>query len=244
MNYGIISPVVGVYMKVKSNNIAYLDESHKGEEIKFSLNKLEIKSKFYEILDDPFFIIKQYEVSDEEALFKMLLRFKEVHEHIEKTDLPISYYKENNITSGQIIPYYEDSANLYNLSMTKNLDRLMEVYKKDDDKVHNLFLLYQDIVDIIEELWDYDILYQDSNSTNFVFKDNKVHLIDFDPKYVILKNKKKSFIQTLCGLDDLADRMNGRFLGYDEFIYMPNSFKGLRKHLVKVENRVRKREQR
>jgi len=232
-------PVSGVSMK--NNGLLYLDESSKGEEVTFSLKNLNINSKFYEVIDNPYYIIKQYNVKNKEALFRMLLRFNEVVDKIERTDLPTMYYQENNFVNGQVIPYYDESANLYNLSLTKDLDELMKWYKKDDDKIHNLFLLYNDIIDIIEELRDYGILYEDSNSTNFVFKDNKVHLIDFDPKYVILKNNRKAFIQTMCGIDDLVDRMNNRFLNHDEYFYMPHSFNGLRKHFVKIENKIRKR---
>ena len=228
-------------MNIDNKGLYYFDEKSIGKEIVFSLGKLEIKSKFYEIIDNPFLIIKKSDNINEDELLSMLLRFKDLYEHIEKTDLPVNYYKEKGIIKGQVIPYYEDSINLYNISKTKELDNLMNVYKKDDDKVHNLFLLYNDIVDIMEELYENGIYYYDSNSTNFVFKDNKVHLIDFDPKYVFFNKSKRRLIQTLAGIDDLVDRMNGRFLSHDEFIYMPRSFNGLRKHLVKIENRVRKK---
>jgi tRNA A-37 threonylcarbamoyl transferase component Bud32 len=103
-----------------------------------------------------------------------------------------------------------------------------------------MFILYNEILDIIEELYDNNIDYYDSNSTNFVFKDNNVHLIDFDYKHISYKNNRKSLYKVLIGIDDLVDRMNNRFLAHDEFIYFPRSFNSMRKHLVKLENRIRK----
>lgn len=229
-------------MNIDNKGLSYFNETSKGEEITFKLSGLEIKSEFYKLIDNPNYIIKKsFREINSEALLDMLYRFSEIKDKITLTDLPISYYLEDNVIAGSVIPYYEDSENLYNISKTKELSNLSKVYKRDDDNIRNLFILYSEIIDIIEELYDNGICYYDSNSTNFVFKDNKVHLIDFDPSYIKFNTRRKATIQTLSGIDDLADRMNGRFLSYDEWPYLPRSFNNLRKHLVKIENRVRKR---
>ena len=179
---------------------------------------------------------------DKEKLLYMLSIFNEIKDNVHKTKLPTMYYKENNIISGSIVYHHKESKTLYEISRTKKLEKLMEVYKRDDDKLHNLFILYNEILDILEELYDNGVCYFDSNSTNFVFKDNDVNLIDFDPQYIYFRKSRGPLLQTLCSFDGLVDKMNNRFLAHDEFIYLPSGFNGFRKHLVKVENRVRKRE--
>ena len=229
-------------MNIDNNGLSFFNETNKGEEINFKLNGLDIKSDFYKLIDNSNYIIKKsFKGINSEALLNMLSKFNEINNKIILTDLPVSYYIEDNKIVGSVIPYYEDSENLYNISITKDLNNLMKVYKRDDDNIHNLFILYSEIIDIIEELYDNGVCYYDSNSTNFVFKDNKVHLIDFDPGYIKFNTRRKATIQTLSGIDDLADRMNGRFLSYDEWPYLPRNFNKLRKHMIKIENRVRKR---
>ena len=231
---------MGTGMNIDNKGLSYYDESSKGEEIVFSLDKLIIRSKFYELLDNPNYIIKKTKVDNIDSLLNMLLRFNEVNDSIHKTDLPINYYMENDTVNGMIIPYYKDSITLYSLSKTYELKNLMKYYYHDDDMLHNLYLLYNDIIDVIEELYENGICYYDSNATNFVFKDNKVHLIDFDYKYLSFNINNRNKHTTVDGLYGLIDKMNGRFLLRNDLIHIFNSFDSLRKYLVKKENKIRK----
>ena len=232
------------YSMKDNNGLLFFDDSSKGKEIDFNIpyNK-DRKSIFYEFNEDPNYIIKKSLCHfDKEKLLYMLSIFNEIKDNVHKTKLPTMYYKENNIISGSIVYHHKESKTLYEISRTKKLEKLMEVYKRDDDKLHNLFILYNEILDILEELYDNGVCYFDSNSTNFVFKDNDVNLIDFDPQYIYFRKSRGPLLQTLCSFDGLVDKMNNRFIAHDEFIYLPSGFNGFRKHLVKVENRVRKRE--
>ena len=225
-----------------NNGLLWFNESSKGQEIEFIIpGTKQRNSTFYEFIDNPNFIIKKESKDfNREELLYMLSIFNDVNDNVIKTDLPTMYYKENDLICGSIVPYYGNSKTLYEISKTKKLEKLMEVYKKDDDVIHNLFMLQDEILDIMEELFDNNICYYDSNSTNFVFKDGNVHLIDFDPKYIYFDQKRRHLYQTLLGLDTLFDKINNRLLSYDEFPYIPRSFNGFRKHLVKIENKVRK----
>ena len=235
---------MGYGMKIDKNGLVYYDEKDKGNEVDFHLPKnFEIKSKFFEVIDNPSVIIKQPLTDfNEDRELEMLIEFNKVHDDIKKTDLPVSYYKENNDIVGTVVPYYDKSISLYTLSKKRDsrLYQLMEVYKRDDDAIRNLFILYREIIDLMEELYNYGICYYDSNSTNYVIKDNNVHLIDFDPKHISFETKRRNLYQVLIGIDDLIDRMNNRFVLYDEFPFLPHTFDGLRKHLIKIENKVRK----
>ena len=129
-----------------NNGLLYFDETSKGKEIKFIIPGNEPPSSdFYNFIYNPNLIIKKSLVDfDRDKLLYMLNRFNEIKDKVKKTDLPTMVYIENNIISGSIVPYYEDSKTLFDISKTKKLEKLMEVYKKDDDRIHNLFILYND----------------------------------------------------------------------------------------------------
>ncbi len=232
-------------MNYDGNGIIYYNESHKGEEVLFhdapKRNKNEISSKFYELINHPELLIK-YSLSnlDDEKVRYMLRRFIELEKKIKLTNLPTSYYQENNELKGIVIPYYKNGISLYTLMETHSLDELMKYYKHDDDYIHNFYLLLEDILDIIEELSDNNVYYFDTNPGNFVIKDNQVHLIDFDAKYIKYEVDKKLFRKLLLNYDELVFLTNKRFELCDLCAYKPKNFEGMRKHLVKVENRVMK----
>jgi len=234
-------------MNIDNNGIFYFDEHDKGEEIFFKKdvdkkNPLEL-SRFYKLLNNPEFIIKYATYNfDNEKIINMLRRFMELQKKVHLTDLPTSYYMEDGIMKGTVIPYYPDSENLYRIALTRNLLNLANYYYHDDDMLHNLFLLFSDMVDIIEELVDNNISYFDTNPSNFVFSNNQIKLIDFDPECDRIKYEvdKKSIRKILKEIDFLVFVVTKRFQLADLCEHYPRSFKGYRKHLVKIENKIRK----
>ena len=229
-------------MKIDNNGFSYYDETSKGELVTFSnIHDIEIKNNFFKLLDNPKYIIKKSDDLNVDRLFMMLTRFNEVKDVIKKTDLPVSYYMENNNIVGTVIPYYPDTTPLYSISKTRKISQLLEEYKHDEDCIRNVFCLYNDILDIFQELLDNGIFYYDSNSTNFVFSDNEVRLIDFDPKRIMYDANHKEYKTVIDGLYALINLMTERFFKYEEILYFPRNIEGMRKHLVKLENKVRKR---
>ena len=221
------------------------DESDKGEEIILSEGPRKktdsSKSQFFRVINDPNHIIK-YSVTglNVDATVKMLGHFQLVKNSVTMTDLPTSLYKEDGKITGIVIPYYENGQSLYNISETHSLEELSKYFKHDDDELHNLFILLSNILDILEELKDNDILYTDSNMGNFIFKDNKVHLIDFEPPYVLHEQNKENIKKVLHWYDTLMFLLNRRFELIELCSYKPKDFEHMRKRLVKVENKVRK----
>ena len=235
----------GYGMKVDNNGIFYYDETSRGNEVIFnSVPKrkegLE-PSKFYELIDNPNLLIK-YAVThfDDEKIRYMLKRFILLQSKINKTDLPTSYYMENGMMQGTVVPYYKDCKSLYTISETNSLEELMKYYKHDDDYIHNLFILLSDILDITEELADNGIYYYDNHPGNFVFKDNEVQLIDFDPAHIKYEVDKKGYRKMLENYDQLVFLLNKRFELADLCVYYPKNIKGMRKHLIKIENKIRR----
>lgn len=233
---------MGYGMKYDSKGLTYYDETSKGELVTFSnISDLTIKNNFFKLLDNPNYIIKKADNLDINRLMIMLTKFNELNSVIAKTDLPLSYYMEDNKVEGTVIPYYPDTTPLYTISKTRTIGNLVPLYNHDEDKIRNIFCLYNDILDIFQELLDNGVYYYDSNSTNFVFSNNVVKLIDFDPKRILFGGNHKEYKIVLEGLYALINLMTKRFFYYDEFLYFPRSIEGLRKHLVKVENKIRKR---
>ena len=51
----------------------------------------------------------------------------------------------------------------------------------------------------------------------------------------------KEYKTVIDGLYALINLMTERFFKYEEILYFPRNIEGMRKHLVKLENKVRKR---
>lgn len=225
--------------------LKYYDETSKGEELFFTdapkKKNLSEKSRFFRVIGEPDKIIK-YSITglDVNKTMEMLERFHLVKDNVTKTKLPDSLYLENDQISGTVPPFFGDSPSLYIIGETHSLSTLSEHYKKDDNEVHNFFILLRDILDVIEELRDNSIGYSDTNPGNFVFSDNNVQLIDFDPNYIFYDIDKKGVKRILTSYDELVFVLCRRFGLIDLPAYYPKDFKGMRKRLDKVENKVYK----
>lgn len=233
---------MGYGMKIDNNGFTYYDETSKGELVTFSnIDNIKINNNFFHLLDNPNYIIKKSDDLNLDRLMIMLDRFNKLKNVIKLTDFPLSYYMENNKIEGTVIPYYPDTIPLYTISKTRKISNLTPLYNHDEDCIRNVFCLYNDILDIFQELLDNGVFYYDSNSTNFVFSNNEVKLIDFDPKRVLFDGIHKEYKTVIDGVYALINLMTERFFYYEEVLYFPRSIEGMRKHLVKLENKVRKK---
>ncbi len=233
-------------MKIDNLGIPYFNESDKGNELFFysirTSNKKATKSKFYELLALKEYLIKYSQINlNKEEYLTMLSIFKGMQSKITLTDFPIGYYEEQGSLKGTIIPYYKNSISLLEITENKTLKDLKKYYHHDNDKLHNLYLLLNDILNILEELQDNSIGYVDSNPTNFLIKENQIKLIDFDPKYLLYESNNKNINAVLTRFDDLVYYLHLNFKIADLPIYKAKNFKTMRKHLVKLENKMRKR---
>ncbi|MBP5683830.1 MAG: hypothetical protein J6X02_01060 [Bacilli bacterium] len=234
-------------MNIDKNGLIYYTQHDKGEEIIFEkdINKKnpdEI-SRFYKLNNHPELIIK-YAIKnfDNEKVRYMLRTFMELQKRVYLTKLPTSYYMEDGIMKGTIIPYYDKGISLNTVSLTKKIDELMKYYYHDEDILHNLFILFSDIMDILEELVDNNVIYFDTNPGNFVLINNRIQLIDFDPEYdrIVYEVNKKNIVKMLIEFDRLVFLVTKRFGIADLCYYNPRNIQSYRKHLVKIENKIRK----
>lgn len=233
-------------MNTDSNGLHYFDESDKGNQIFYTLPTSRYKktnnSYFYKLLTLKDYIIKysKKEINKDDYL-QMLKIFQEIKDEITLTDFPIGYYEEKGIFKGIVIPYYQNSISLLQVTENKTLDDLFKYYHHDDDKLHNLYVLLNNILDILEELQNSSISYLDSNPSNFLIKDNQIKLIDFDPKYIYYGLNNKNISATLSRFDDLVFFLHLNLKLDNLTIYQAKNFKAMRKHLIKLENKMRKR---
>ena len=233
-------------MKIDSLGIPYFNKEDKGKELFFysirTSNKKATKSKFYELLALKDYLIKYPQVSlNKEEYLTMLKLFQDLQTKITLTDFPIGYYEEKDIFKGTIVPYYKDSISLLEITESNTLKELKKYYHHDNDKLHNLYLLLNEILNVLEELQENGLSYIDSNPSNFLIKDNQIKLIDFDPKYLLYGLNKKNINATLERFDDLVFYLHQNFKLANLTIYKAKNFDVMRKHLVKLENKMRKR---
>ena len=125
---------------------------------------------------------------------EMLIKLIDKQNIIKDIDFPIGYFIEKRKLAGLIIKYYKDGVSLDNISQNGDINGLGKYYYYDDDNIRNLFLLFERILDTLEEMFDNGICYSDVNPGNIVLNNNKVKVIDFDPRYVKFDNKDERLI--------------------------------------------------
>ena len=233
-------------MNIDRFGLYYFDELSKGNEITFppSLTKKDTKnkSKFYELLTIKNYLIKysKKELNYKE-IYKMLKLFLEAQSIITLTDLPIAYYQEKERLKGIIVPYYQNSISLYQIIKNNSLNDLHKYYHHDNDKTHNLYLLLNDILNILEELTNNNIIYLDTNASNFIIENNQIKLIDFEPQYLKYESNFENIKRLLSSFDDLLYTICLNLKLGNLAIHNSKDFKNMRNYLIKLENKVRKK---
>ena len=173
------------------------------------------------------------------AVKEMLKTLVEKQKNISRVDFPIGYLVHMKKLSGLIIKYYKDSISFYDIIKTRDFNYLGKYYSHDDNILHNLFLLYQDVLDIIYELLDNDICYTDINPGNVIITDNQIKLIDFDHKYVLF-NQKDTILKDV--MNNFSQFVKVTLRNYNFYYQVDTFFKHdeEKEYLKKLENTIRK----
>ena len=228
-------------LKKDKDNLFYLNDS---EDLGYLLPFYNNKSLFYEIVGNKDFIVKcsnnnlskKSQSMYKDMLMKLLVKQELFHE----IDFPIGYYQENNKLNGLIIPYY-NSFSLKEISESHDINEITKYYYHDDDSIHNLFILYLDILNLLEHLFSEKIYYTDVHPGNFVFSDNEVKLIDFEIPYIHFnKWERDSLRMIINNYVSLVYLMSKKF-GFEKCILSnEGNFSETKLLLKTLENRVRK----
>lgn len=236
-------------LKLDKDGLLYTDDLIDRFSRLISIDKRKYKNEFYAsyfcrlkstmdyIIKQPVTILTRKErIAYKELLIKLLEKQKE----IVKTEFPIGYVKDKRKLSGLIIRYYKDGISLENVIKEQDLMLFGKYYYHDEDDVHNLFLIFDEIISILYELFEHEVYYTDINPGNFIIDDNQIRLIDFDPKYVTFNNKDLKLTVVLERYIDLINLVLKDVLlpsGYNESIH---NFEEAKVFTKKIENEVRK----
>ena len=151
----------------------------------------------------------------------LLLDLKEKQPDFDNIEFPIGYYLNNEKIKGTIIPYYPDSMSLRRILNTYDNKQINDYYLHSEDELDNLIILCLDILNMISSMYKDDIAYVDIHSGNFLFYNNEVKLIDFEPGYVFVTTKKyKHYQDILRNYGFLISAVLRKF-GYRDFYYTP-----------------------
>lgn len=158
-------------------------------------------------------------------------------DNLKDINLPLGYVLNKSRVVGQIIPYYKDSISFRNASIGCSLDELMNIIKLDDDGLHNLFLIYHKILNIIEEMYEKNVIYQDVHGGNFLFYHNDIKVVDFDYNYLFFYKNKLHLLNTFKNYIQMVNIINKEY-HLPKFVFNGNvdDFNKMKSRLVKLEN--------
>lgn len=170
---------------------------------------------------------------------KLLENLVNKQKDIPEVDFPIGYYRDNGKMKGIIIPYYEDALSLRKMIYLHAFEELREYYNHDCDDIDNLINLLVRILELISIMYDKGVIYLDIHSGNFVFKDNDVKVIDFDPGFVFFKDKDHDYYEKILDhyatlVETICRRLKFKPISFDSgftFMETERKVKKLKKEL-------------
>ena len=160
---------------------------------------------------------------------------------IPNTEFPIGYFRERRKFAGLIVKYYKNGISLDNIIGARDLNLLGKYYYHDADNIRNLFLIFEDLLYILYEMFENGVYYLDINTGNIVIDNNKTKLIDFDPFYVRFDQKDQRlatimrfYIDLINGILEKYNLLNGKI---NETL---NNFEEANVYTKKLENVIRR----
>lgn len=213
-------------------------------ETKFNDDNFHSKSKFYLFPSTGIYLMKVNKNCsfNDQALYEMIKKLCILQENNLNVDFPIGYIRNGKNVVGQIICNYENAKSLRKIHDDEDLFSLQKYFYRDEDVIHNLFIVYLEILDKLQSLLDNGILYLDIHAGNFVFYDNDIKIIDFDPHYIGFENNLYFKDNLINNYINMIHRINYEFgLDFGMFEYYKSlTFKETKQKIIKLENTVRK----
>lgn len=200
---------------------------------------------FYDVLSNHDYIVKfcstVYTRKERLAIKEMLKKLIAAQDRVKSVDFPIGYYVLNKRLYGTIIKYYPNALSLDKITEDRDINSLNKYYYHDDDSIHNLFLLFNDVLNSLMEMYNQSILYFDSNPGNIVLYNNEAKIIDFDFRFIkfdqnyyrlpYLFENYISLVKVILESYDIDDKVNGYYSNYEE----------TKDYVKKLERVIRKR---
>ena len=114
-------------------------------------------------------------------------------------DFPIAYFVQCKKLAGLIVKYYKDGLSCDAIFNLHELNELGKYYYHDEDSIRNLFILYNELLEKVNSMFEKEIYYTDLNQGNVIIDNNKLKVIDFDNRFLLFDNKDRSLRIVLNG---------------------------------------------
>ncbi len=231
-------------LHLDKNNIWYLDGNFITKELAYKYEE-EPRNLLFNVneLDD--ILIKQkncFVPFYQKKIIRFLNNIYKVSDKLPFIDFPLGYYKENGKIKGIVIYKYENALSLKKFNNSYGLESLKKYYYHDDDEIHNLILLYLNILIIIEKMYDEGVIYYDIHRGNFLFYQNEIKLVDFEFKYVKFDKKTpKSYNEIINRYCQMINSFSSRLLLKNYFVLPGHTFDETRDRVKKIEKGIIKK---
>lgn len=210
---------------------------------RFFENDRYYQNGFYPLSSTDEYIVKYsytpYMKQEREAYKEMLFNLVNKQKDVPDVDFPIGYFRHRRKLAGLIVPYYKNGISCDNIFKHQDINEIKQYYYHDEDDIRNLFLLLEDVLNLIYEMFENGVYYSDINSGNLVLTDNQVKIIDFDPRFVKFKDKDKRLEIIMMTYNWLIREVMKYFDFPYYFVEDFQNFEHVKVYTKKLENRVR-----
>ena len=237
-------------LKQDKDGLFYIDNKTIREQLPLHLDTRELNHEkyypnyFYKIYSTRDYLVKYcitaFTRKEIKALKNMLEIMQVKRNKIEKTDLYVGYYCDRKKLSGLIIPSYIGGMSYDHILENGNIEELKKYYLHDDDNLHNAFLMLQDVIDAVDELFENNIYYCRFYSDDVMLYNNNVKMIDFNHHTVYLDDKDKRLASAIKYYLRLLNEMLECFNLSERVNDNIQNFKEAKEFTKKIENKVRK----
>ena len=199
-------------LKSDKNGLLYMEDKTIIKRISLPIDKRIVderyyQNSFYRINSTDDYIIKYshtpFMKKEREKIMAMLEQLVIRQKQVPDVDFPIGYFRRWHKLAGLIVRYYPNGISFDNIVVNGDIEGFGKYYYHDEDSIHNLFLFFYNVLDIVYEMFENEIYYGDINHGNIVLTDNKVKIIDFDYRFVHFDNKDKNLAAIMYAYDRL-----------------------------------------
>lgn len=201
-------------------------------------------SAFYPFKSTDEYIIKYsltvFTKREIKKILEMLDTLVSKQKNVSNVDFPIGYYVFMKKLQGVVIKYYKDGVSLDNILLTKDIENVGKYYYHEEDNIHNLFMLFNDVLDLEYEMFENGIYYRDLNPGNLVLFNNKPKIIDFDYRYIRFDDVDCGLIDIMESYSLLLKEVLSNYKLIDGVEYISKDFDDAKEFTKKLENKVRR----
>ena len=177
---------------------------------------------------------------ERKAYLEMLANLVSKQSMVTKVDFPIAYFKSCNRFAGLIVKYYKDATPYNEILDKEDINVLNKYYLHDEDSLHNMFILFSDVLDKAYEMFENGVYFSDFNQSNIVFINNEAKLIDFDPRFVKFNDKDLGLHNVMVGYHYFLEKVLFRYHYLEELDEEFNDFEDAKTFIKKMENDIRR----